>query len=240
MPTIKVLKLHPAAELPRYAHTGPFGDLAADLYACVGVTLEPAGAIGSTKPVPTGIALEFPPTHGALVEDVESGSPADQAGIKAGDVILSVDGQDVPHSGDLPRMVAPHQPGTQVHVGVWHDRKLTDKSLTLVALRDESARNGAETTPQGPAESAPASSSLGIAVAEAEGKVVVARVMSDGPADGKLQRGDVIEEMDHAAVTSGSDLVAKLKAAPLDRPVLLRVRHGDQARYVAIVRGTAK
>jgi serine protease Do len=178
--------------------------------------------------------------HGALVEDVESGSPADQAGIKAGDVILSVDGQDVPHSGDLPRMVAPHQPGTQVHVGVWHDRKLTDKSLTLVALRDESARNGAETTPQGPAESAPASSSLGIAVAEAEGKVVVARVMSDGPADGKLQRGDVIEEMDHAAVTSGSDLVAKLKAAPLDRPVLLRVRHGDQARYVAIVRGTAK
>jgi dUTP pyrophosphatase len=69
MPTIKVLKLHPAAELPRYAHTGPFGDLAADLYACIGITLEPARETGSTKPVPTGIALEFPSTHGALVED---------------------------------------------------------------------------------------------------------------------------------------------------------------------------
>jgi serine protease Do len=178
--------------------------------------------------------------HGAMVEEVETGSPADQAGIKAGDVIVTVDGLDVPHSEDLPRIVAPHQPGTQVHVGVWHDRKLRDTSLTLVSLKDESARSGTETTPQGPAEATPASSSLGIAVADDEGKVVVARVVTDGPADGKLRRGDIIEEMDHAAVTSGTDLVAKLKAAPLDRPVLLRVRHGDQARYVAIARGTSK
>jgi len=69
MPTIKVLKLHAAAELPRYAHAGPYGDLAADLYACVGITLAPASEPGSTQPIPTGIALEFPSTHGALVED---------------------------------------------------------------------------------------------------------------------------------------------------------------------------
>jgi dUTP pyrophosphatase len=69
MPTIKVLKLHPTAQLPRYAHTGPFGDLAADLYACAAATLAPAGETNSTQAVPTGIALEFPPTHGALVED---------------------------------------------------------------------------------------------------------------------------------------------------------------------------
>jgi dUTP pyrophosphatase len=62
---IKVLKLHPAAQLPKYAHTGPFGDLAADLYAVSGATLEP----GATSAVATGIALEFPATHGALVED---------------------------------------------------------------------------------------------------------------------------------------------------------------------------
>jgi serine protease Do len=175
--------------------------------------------------------------HGALVEEVESGSPADQAGIKAGDVILSVDGQDVPHSEDLPRMVAPHQPGTQVHVGVWHDRKLTDKSLALAALKDDGAHG--ESAPSSSGGTTPSSSSLGVGVTEEDGKVVVTRVEPDGPADGKLRRGDVIEEMDHAPVTSGSDLVAKLKAAPLDRPVLLRVRHGDQARYVAIVRGSS-
>jgi dUTP pyrophosphatase len=62
---IKVLKLHPAAQLPRYAHTGPFGDLAADLYAVSGATLD----VGATLAVATGVALEFPATHGALVED---------------------------------------------------------------------------------------------------------------------------------------------------------------------------
>jgi dUTP pyrophosphatase len=62
---IKVLKLQPEAQLPRYAHTGPFGDLAADLYAVAGATLE----AGATVAVATGIALEFPSTHGALVED---------------------------------------------------------------------------------------------------------------------------------------------------------------------------
>jgi dUTP pyrophosphatase len=62
---IKVLKLNSAAQLPRYAHTGPFGDLAADLYAVAGVTL----AAGATMPVATGVAMEFPATHGALVED---------------------------------------------------------------------------------------------------------------------------------------------------------------------------
>jgi dUTP pyrophosphatase len=62
---IKVLKLEAAAQVPRYAHTGPFGDLAADLFAVAGATL----GVGETAPVATGVAMEFPSTHGALVED---------------------------------------------------------------------------------------------------------------------------------------------------------------------------
>ena len=53
------------ARLPRYAHVGEYGDLAADLYASQGLIIEP----GVTVPVPTGVAMEFPSTHGALVED---------------------------------------------------------------------------------------------------------------------------------------------------------------------------
>jgi dUTP pyrophosphatase len=64
-PRIKVLKMHPAAQLPKYAHTGAYGDLAADVYAVEGVAI----AAGATVAVSTGIAMEFPSTHGALVED---------------------------------------------------------------------------------------------------------------------------------------------------------------------------
>jgi dUTP pyrophosphatase len=62
---IKVRRLNPEAQIPRYAHAGLFGDLAADLYAVAGTTL----AEGETAAVATGIAMEFPATHGALVED---------------------------------------------------------------------------------------------------------------------------------------------------------------------------
>ena len=69
MVSIKVKKLDAAAQVPRYAHVGEFGDLAADVYASAGVVLARAGEAGSTQAVPTGIAMEFPATHGALVED---------------------------------------------------------------------------------------------------------------------------------------------------------------------------
>jgi dUTP pyrophosphatase len=62
---IKVVKLKPEAQLPRYAHVGAYGDLAADLYAAEEIVIEP----GATVAVSTGVALEFPSTHGALVED---------------------------------------------------------------------------------------------------------------------------------------------------------------------------
>ena len=68
-PKILVQRLHPAAQLPRYAHSGPYGDLAADLFAAEAATLEPSGVEGCTQAVRTGLAFEFPTTHGALVED---------------------------------------------------------------------------------------------------------------------------------------------------------------------------
>ena len=65
MISIKAKRLHPAAKLPKYAHIGAWGDLAADLYASAAATLAP----GETLPVSTGVALEFPSEYGALVED---------------------------------------------------------------------------------------------------------------------------------------------------------------------------
>ncbi len=57
--------MHPDAKLPRYSHSGPFGDLAADLHAVSACTIQP----GETVAIPTGLALAFPAEYGALVED---------------------------------------------------------------------------------------------------------------------------------------------------------------------------
>jgi dUTP pyrophosphatase len=64
-PHVPVKRLHPEAKLPKYAHTGPFGDLAADLYSVAGAYIEPH----KTALVPTGIAMAFPAEYGALIED---------------------------------------------------------------------------------------------------------------------------------------------------------------------------
>src|SRR5579883_593436 len=94
---------------------------------------------GMDEDLAKAVGLDRP--HGALVEEVQPGSPAEKAGLKAGDVIVSVDGQNVPHSEDLPRMIAPHHPGTQVHLGVVRDRKTQDLAVTLGALKEDSERS---------------------------------------------------------------------------------------------------
>jgi serine protease Do len=172
--------------------------------------------------------------HGALVEEVEPGSPAATAGLASGDVILSVDGTPVAHSEELPRLVALHHPGTQVKLGVLHERKERDVSVTLAAIQD---KGSADSSPAPSTdESSTGASDLGVSVVDADGQVVVERVAPDGPADGKLRRGDVIEEIDRQPVTSAAVLVARVRAAPAGRLILLRVKHGDQSRFVAIDR----
>jgi dUTP pyrophosphatase len=68
-PAIKVQRLLEVAQMPRYAHVGEYGDLAADLFAAEAVALAPVGQVGATAMVRTGLAMELPSTHGALVED---------------------------------------------------------------------------------------------------------------------------------------------------------------------------
>ncbi|RXL73251.1 PDZ domain-containing protein, partial [Citrobacter sp. AAK_AS5] len=68
---------------------------------------------GTVQPVNPAFADSFklPRPEGALVAQVEKGSAADQAGLKAGDVILRADGQAIVDSGDLPARIALARPG---------------------------------------------------------------------------------------------------------------------------------
>jgi serine protease Do len=186
---------------------------------------------GMDEDLAKAVGLDHP--HGALVGDIEPASPAEKAGIRSGDVIVAVDGQDVPHAEDLPRLVARHAPGTQVKLGVVRERQKRDVDVTLAALKEDGdhADPGSQSSGASPADR---TSTLGIGVAEEDGHVVVARVASGGPSDGKLRPGDVIEEVGGQRVAGASDLASKVRAAGQSKPILLRVKRGDVAQYVAI------
>ena len=86
------------------------------------VTKEIAEAVGVKK------------AEGALVASVGEKSPADKAGIKAGDIILEFDGKKIDTMRTLPKVVANTQVGKSVKLKVWRDKKLITKNLKLGRL----------------------------------------------------------------------------------------------------------
>lgn len=75
--------------------------------------------------------------RGALVASVEPGSAADKAGLKAGDVVLTVDGTRVVDSADLPRIIGEKRPGNRVRLEIWRDGKAREVTATLDELTPE-------------------------------------------------------------------------------------------------------
>ena len=67
--------------------------------------------------------------RGALVASVETGGPADKAGVQRGDVILAIDGKAIDSAGQLPAAVAATDPGKAVAVQVWRDRATREVSV---------------------------------------------------------------------------------------------------------------
>ena len=95
------------------------------------------------QPVTADIAdsLGLKQAHGALVAEPQSGSPAAKAGIKSGDVILSVDGEQVRDARGLARRISSMAPGTTVRLGVFRDGSEQTMRLTLGELPKERQAN---------------------------------------------------------------------------------------------------
>ena len=101
-------------------------------HAKLGVTVQEVG-----QDIADSFKLATP--EGALVANVERGGPADKAGLKAGDVVRSMNGKKIVSSIDLPAMVGLTRPGSTVKLEVWRQGKLIALDAKLGNLTDKVA-----------------------------------------------------------------------------------------------------
>jgi serine protease Do len=193
------------------------------------------GALIQPVDPPLAKALGLDRPTGALVGEVEKAGPADRAGLRSGDVILSVDGADVPHGNDLPRMIARRAPGTKVTLKVLREGRTMTSDVTLDRL-SEPARNRPAT--QDEDEAAPVTvpgDGLGFTVSDAPGGgAQVERVEPGGAAEGQLQPGDVIVEANRGVVERATDLARRVESSGAGRAALLKLRRGGHTIWVGL------
>jgi serine protease Do len=185
---------------------------------------------------------------GALVAEPQAGSPAAKAGIQSGDVITSVDGQDIHDARELARRIGTMAPGATVQLGVIHQGENKTLSLTLGTLPAEKQASNAPSSGQRevPDSDIP---KLGLTLAPAskvsgsnvEGVVVTAVADGGVAAEHGFQVGDVILDVGGKTVATPSDVRKSLADARKEgkHAVLFRVKSGEGTKFVALPLGNA-
>ncbi len=194
-----------------------------------------------TKELADSFGLDKP--QGALIASVEKGSPADKAGLEAGDVILRFNDKPVAQSSDLPRMVGNIKPGTKATLHVWRNGAGKDLGITVGEMPEEQLGRGMRRGK--PTEAAPANR-LGLVLSEptAEQKrqlgirhgLIVEDVRNGARND--LRQGDVILVLTHKGIQNEIRTVEQfnglLSKADKDSNVTLLVKRGDSQTFVTI------
>jgi serine protease Do len=172
--------------------------------------------------------------HGALVSTVEPQGPGDHAGLKPGDVITSVNGVNIDHSYDLPAVISALPPGTQAHLGIWHDKKTNEVTVKTVTLEDSPAQAASILGEDGGGK-------LGLAVRplqpseqkelHTKGRLLVEDVTGPALAAG-LQAGDVVLGVNGAGVATVADL--KREVARAGRNIALLIQREENQIYIPI------
>jgi serine protease Do len=177
---------------------------------------------------------------GALVAGLQGGSPAEKAGIKAGDVISAVNGAEVKDSRGLARQIAGLSPGADVKLGVLRNGKTETIELKIAELSDKPVQK-AEAGP--PADKHPMAQ-LGIRVAPAsevspdeQAGLAIVSVDPEGKgAEAGLSAGDIIVKAGGESLQQPSDLRQALEGAVKAGKghVLALVKRNGQERFVAL------
>ncbi len=175
---------------------------------------------------------------GALVANVSADSPAAKAGLKAGDIILSVDGKEVQRSSQLPQMIGRLAPGSKAKMQVLRDGKKRAITVTVGAMPTD---KDAATPEQ---EESKDKSALGLVVEPldkaAQEKLGInhgVRVVGAkaGPAQkAGVRVGDIVRSLNNQEVESPEQFTELVKALPKDTWVPLLVQRGDNPMFLAI------
>ena len=190
-------------------------------------------------------ALGVHETTGALVGQVTPNSPASKAGLQTGEIILAVNGEAVSDANQLRLKVGTLDPNSRATLKVLRDGRTQDMTVTLGDFPN--AERAALNNSGNPAE--PQSAGLdGVQVdnltadvaqqlqlpASTRGVLVDSVSPDSKAADAGLQRGDVIQQVNHKAVTNLNEFRQAMSNANKSNPVLLLVNRGGNTLFIAI------
>jgi serine protease Do len=193
------------------------------------VTKEVAESIGLGKPM------------GALVQGVESGGPAEKAGIEAGDIIVKVEGKAVEKSGDLPRIIGNTKPGTKASLQLFRRGATRDVQVTVAEFEADRPTRRAQAEPG--ASAPPSKSALGLTVSDLTDAQKRELKIKNGvrveSAEGAASRagvrdGDVVLAIDNTEVGDVKQFLAIAGKVEKSRAVSVMVKRGEFVNYLVI------
>ncbi len=198
-----------------------------------------------SKEVAESLGLSKP--QGALVRGVEQGSPAEKAGLEAGDSILRFDGKLIEKSADLPRQVGNTKPGTVSKLQIWRRGSSKELSITVGEFEPEKPAKEAAAPVEKPA-TAQAAKFLGLTLSDltdAQKKELKLRggvrvdAAAEAAARAGIQEGDVILALANTETPTVQVLEGLVSKLDRTKPVSVLVRRGEWAQYT-VIRPTAK
>jgi S1-C subfamily serine protease len=191
-------------------------------------------------------ALGLKDTKGVLVGGVQSGSAADKAGIKRGDIIVAINGEKVEDSNVLRNRVAGTLPGTEINLTVVRDGSEQQIRATLDELKAENSPNSNSEEGEKEPEKSAEGGKLGLdlqpltpdmakrlKLPDTKGMLITAVDPSGAAAEKGVQRGDVLLEVNREEVETFDDVKSALEKSG-DRPILLLISRGGQTSYITI------
>jgi len=199
----------------------------------MGVTIGPM-----TEDLAPTFGLKAP--EGAVVNSVQTGSPAEKAGLQPEDVVLSADGRKIENNGDLSRYIAGKTPGATVRLDVLRGKENRTVNVTLGTFPDEPG--GRE------AESEGRTSRLGMTLRDlspqmaerlelprgTRGVLVMEVEAGEAAEDAGLVRGDVIVSVNGQPVEGVQSFERAVEQSKADGRARLRVRRGEQFFVVVL------